>query len=297
MGYYKILLGHSGKALTVKGRKIQSGTDVVQYDWNGGDNQKWTIRDNGDGSFGIMPFSNHKLALDIKGPIENGSVMEIYNNEKNIKQKFCFIKSNLGVEIDTNRYPGVGEAIDRIVEKHPNWEFEILYTNLDFNTAVQGEYEYANKRGNLVYTPTYKGDWIAPNPYVDGPWASASYKGIAYFMDTRNFLNDIDAFQFVDLGNYASSGATIDSIRNQVEGTFLNDYVEDIRRLCEKNNLNPYYIIARLFQEQGKDGSATLNMDGGRGKRYFNPFNIGAVVGNELQQLGNELKKKVGTLW
>ena len=291
-GYYKILLGHSGKALTVKDRKIQSGTDVVQYDWNGGDNQKWTIRDNGDGSFGIMPFSNHKLALDIKGPIENGSVMEIYNNEKNIKQKFCFIKSNLGVEIDTNRYPGVGEAIDRIVEKHPNWEFEILYTNLDFNTAVQGEYEYANKRGNLVYTPTYKGDWIAPNPYVDGPWASASYKGIAYFMDTRNFLNDIDAFQFVDLGNYASSGATIDSIRNQVEGTFLNDYVEDIRRLCEKNNLNPYYIIARLFQEQGKDGSATLNMDGGDGKRYFNPFNIGAVVGNDVATALARAKKE-----
>ena len=27
-------------------------------------------------------------------------------------------------------------------------------------------------------------------------------------MDTRNFLNDVDIFQFVDLGNYASSGAT-----------------------------------------------------------------------------------------
>ena len=27
-------------------------------------------------------------------------------------------------------------------------------------------------------------------------------------MDPRNFLNDDDVFQFVDLGNYASSGAT-----------------------------------------------------------------------------------------
>ena len=76
----------------------------------------------------------------------------------------------------------------------------MLYTGLDFYTAVKAEYEFDNKKGNLIYTPTYKGDWIAPSPYVSGNWASASYNGIAYFMDPRNFLNDIDSFQFVQFG-------------------------------------------------------------------------------------------------
>ena len=91
-GYYRLSLEHSGKCLTVKWRNISSGTEVVQYDWNGGDNQKWIIRQNSDGSFGIIPLTDYSLTLDICGPIENGSVMELYYNEENVKQKFSFIK-------------------------------------------------------------------------------------------------------------------------------------------------------------------------------------------------------------
>lgn len=99
-------------------------------------------------------------------------------------QLFYLYKTTVsGVNIDSVKYPGIMDSLDSLAEKYPNWQFEILYTNLDFSTTVRGEYEYANKQGNLVYTPTYNGDWIAPNPYISGVWASASYKGIAYFMD------------------------------------------------------------------------------------------------------------------
>lgn len=189
---------------------------------------------------------------------------------------------NVNKSIDSKKYPGIATRINQLSVIHPNWEFEFLYTKIDFNTAVQSEYEYANKQANLVYTPTYKGDWIAPNPYVSGVWASASYKGIAYFMDPRNFLNDIDVFQFVDLSDYSSSGATLASIKYQVNGTYLQSYAEDIKRICENVNINPYYAIARLIQEQGKDGSGTIYMKGKDGKLYFNPFNIGAKVGNDI---------------
>ena len=281
-GYYKISLCHSGKYLTVKDKKIASGTEVVQYEWYNGDNQKWIIRDNGNGSVGIIPLSNYGLTLDIKGAIQNGSTLELYNNEKNVKQRFILTKTAISVNINTTKYPGVAESLDKVAAAHPNWQFEILYTNLDFYTAVKGEYEYANKRGNLVYTPTYNGNWIASNPYISGVWASASYNGIAYFMDTRNFLNDVDIFQFVDLGSYSSSGATLSSIQYQVNGTFLEKNAGDIKNACQNKNINPYYVIARLFQEQGRNGSATINMDGGDGKKYQNPFNIGAVVGNDV---------------
>ena len=281
-GYYRISFAHSGKCLTVKNRNISSGEQVVQYEWNEGNNQKWVIRDNGDGSIGILPLTNQDLTLDIFGDISNGSGIELYNNEKNVKQRFCLLKTGIGVNIDSNKYPGIAEAVDKLLEQHPEWQFEVLYTGIDFYTAVQGEYEYDNKKANLVDTNVYKGDWIAPNPYVSGNWSSASYNGIAYFMDPRNFLNDVDAFQFVDLADYYNSGATLDSIQYQVNGTFLNNFAEDVRISCEHQNVNPYYIIARLFQEQGRNGSITIYMDGGDGKLYFNPFNIGAQVGNDF---------------
>ena len=281
-GYYRISFAHSGKCLTVKNRNISSGEQVVQYEWNEGNNQKWVIRDNGDGSIGILPLTNQNLTLDIFGDIANGTGIELYNNEKNVKQRFCLLKTGIGVNIDSNKYPGIAEAVDKLLEQHPEWQFEVLYTGIDFYTAVQGEYEYDNKKANLVDTNVYKGDWIAPNPYVSGNWSSASYNGIAYFMDPRNFLNDVDAFQFVDLADYYNSGATLDSIQYQVNGTFLNNFAEDVRISCEHQNVNPYYIIARLFQEQGRNGSITIYMDGGDGKLYFNPFNIGAQVGNDF---------------
>lgn len=281
-GYYRISFCHSDKYLTVKNNNMASGTDVIQYEWNDNDTQKWIIRDNGNGSMGIIPLNDYSLTLDINGPIENGSKIQIYYNEKNIKQRFVFIKTGIGVSIDSNKYPGIAENVDKLANAHPNWQFEILYTGIDFYTAVKGEYEYANRTANLVDTNVYKGDWIAPNPYVSGNWASASYNGIAYFMDTRNFLNDIDVFQFVDLSDFENSGATIESIQYQVNDTFLHDFAEDVRISCKHQNVNPYYIIARLFQEQGRYGADTIYMDGGDGKTYFNPFNIGAVVGNDV---------------
>ena len=91
-GYYKLSMYHSGKCLTVKYNNIKSGSEIVQYEWNGRDNQKWIIRDNGDGSIGILPLLNTDLTIDILGVIGNGSILELYNNEKNAKQRFCLLK-------------------------------------------------------------------------------------------------------------------------------------------------------------------------------------------------------------
>ena len=275
-GYYQILAAHSNKVLEIK-----DNNNIVQNERQlSKDSQKWILIPNGNGAYNIVSKLNG-LCFDVEnGDIRNGINVRGYQNNGTQAQLFIF--KNAGISIDQNKYPGVQEKVNELVTAHPNWEFDVLYTGLDFYTAVKAEYEFDNKKGNLVYTPTYKGDWIAPSPYVSGNWASASYNGIAYFMDPRNFLNDIDSFQFVDLADYANSGATLDSIQYQVNGTFLNNFAEDVRISCEHQNVNPYYIIARLFQEQGRNGSATIYMDGGDGKQYFNPFNIGAVVGNDV---------------
>ena len=85
-------------------KRIESGkVNKVQYEWNEGNNQKWVIRDNGDGSIGILPLTNQNLTLDIFGDISNGTGIELYNNEKNVKQRFCLLKTGIGVNIDSNK--------------------------------------------------------------------------------------------------------------------------------------------------------------------------------------------------
>ena len=288
-GYYKITAAHSNKSLTVQNNIIQNGMQIVQDDYRGNLSQKWIIRDSGINGLVISPMTRPDLAITIENRIENGSRLILESLQNNNRQMFYFYTTNIGINIDSSKYPGIAEAVDKLTSQHPNWQFEVLYTGLDFYTAVQGEYEHytvdsTGKRqyANLVDTNVYKGAWIAPNPVVTGNWAQASYNGIAYFMDPRNFLNDTDAFQFVDLSDYYNSGATLESIQYQVNGTFLNNFAEDVRISCEHQSVNPYYILARLFQEQGKNGSATIYMDGGDGKQYFNPFNIGAVNGNDV---------------
>ena len=283
-GFYKITARHTGKSLTVKDNNIVGGAEIVQDDYKGLLGQMWIIVDSKINGWTFSPVSRQDLAITIQNKIENGSKIVLGDKQKaSSTQLFYLYKTTVsGVNIDSVKYPGIMDSLDSLAEKYSNWQFEILYTNLDFSTTVRGEYEYANKQGNLVYTPTYNGDWIAPNPYISGVWASASYKGIAYFMDPRNFLNDTDIFQFLDLGNYESSGATLSSIKYQVDDTFLQNNASDIMSACKNKNINPYYVIARLFQEQGRNGSGTINMDGGDGKKYYNPFNIGAQVGNDI---------------
>ena len=282
-GYYYIISQLSDKVLQVGQNNLIEQQDKDESN----DLQKWRVIPDGTGAYNIINKANG-LYMDVKDALyQNGNKIQVTTPNGNIAQLFQFI--DVSILIDENRYPGIKEMVYELKNKHPNWQFEVLYTGINFYTAVQGEYEYysvdkyGNKHpANLVDTNVYKGAWIAPNPIVSGNWAQASYNGIAYFMDPRNFLNDTDVFQFVDLTDYYNSGATLTSIQYEVNGTFLNNFAEDVRVSCERQNVNPYYIIARLFQEQGRQGSSTIYMNGGDGKQYFNPFNIGAVVGNDV---------------
>lgn len=276
-GYYYIRSLYSDKV--VQAGNIHESLTQQTYNSNS-DLQKWIMQPS-QGAYHIISKATG-LYIDVADcQFTNGNKVQTHYGNGNDAQ--LFEMKEIGVAIDEKKYPGIKERINALKLKHPNWRFQILYTTLDFHTAVQSEYDYEDKKGNFVWTPTYYGDWIAPNAYVSGNWASASYAGIAYFMDPRNFLNEEDIFQFADLGNYAASGATIDGIQKQVNDSFLQDFATDVKNACENVNINPYFVIARLFQEQSRNGSGTIYMDGGDGKQYFNPFNIGAVVGKDYE--------------
>ena len=87
-GFYKISMYHNDKSLTVIYSKSSIGSEVMQYDFNWGENQKWIIRDNGDDSISIYPQSNWNYALNVNENIQNGSVLNLNYDNKDETQKF-----------------------------------------------------------------------------------------------------------------------------------------------------------------------------------------------------------------
>ena len=179
--------------------------------------------------------------------------------------------------INTAKYPGYKERLDRLQAIHPTWTFKLLYTGLTFDEAIRGEHAVHSR--NLVPS-SHSGEWICSvcgTRLYDSGWYCASEKAIAYYMDSRNFLDETNVFQFLDLNSYNSDSASLSGIQTKVNGSFLHNYADAINNACRNTNVNPYYIIARLIQEQGYSGTRIgTGMDGGNGRTYYNPFNIGA---------------------
>ena len=64
---------HSGKSLTVKDGMIKEGTEIVQYEYQGLDSQKWTLRDSNKNGWIISPLNNPRRAITVNGSIQNSS--------------------------------------------------------------------------------------------------------------------------------------------------------------------------------------------------------------------------------
>lgn len=208
-------------------------------------------------------------------------------------------------QIDTLRYPGLKEAIISLKSSHPNWNFKILYTGLDWYEVIQNEYTgHGTTPYNLVpaNSSIYNDNWICSicgkATYDTGDWYCASKSAIEYMMDPRNFLDDNNIFQFLELSytNYH-----YDQIVSMVDGSFLNttSIIDTIVDSAKTYNVNPYYIIARLIQEQGKSGTELVAGKGYNGNYvgYYNAFNIGATGSTRADVVVNGLKRAKKEGW
>ena len=194
-----------------------------------------------------------------------------------------------GSNLDTSKYPGFKEKLDTLKANHPNWKFIIMETGLDFEQVIKAQYTgHLGTPKNLIQGKS--GEWICSicgdRVYDTGNWKCASEQAIRYYMDTRNWLVDSPyLFQFLAT-DYLET--TDDRVYQSLNGTFLysRENASIINRVCREKNANPYYIIARLLQEQGNAGGATSKMVDTDGTVYYNLFNIGAS-GNSQQEVYN----------
>lgn len=208
--------------------------------------------------------------------------------------------------IDSNQYPQIKEMLQTLKKQHPNWNFKILYTDIGWSDAIANEYVgHGGSPRNLVpaNNSNYDGDWIckvcgANKTYDSGNWHCASEAAIAYMIDPRNSTNYSDIFQFMQL---SYSDCNVQTIRTMVAGTFLNNesYINAIVEAAKKYNVNAYYIVARILQEQGKSGSTLSSGNGYKGQYvgYYNVFNIGASGSGQENVILNGLKKAQSYGW
>ena len=186
-----------------------------------------------------------------------------------------------------------------------NWKFKILYTGIDWNEAIANEYTgHGSSPKNLV-PDSYAGEWICEycgnKVYDSGSWKCASAKAIKYMMDSRTALNASDIFQFLELSYDNENGYSKEVLKKMLSGSFLDNdtYIDLIINSSKENNVNPYYVTARIIQEQGKQGSILVKGNGynGQFKGYYNVFNIGAFGANKEKVILNGLAKAKSYEW
>ena len=186
-------------------------------------------------------------------------------------------------ELNEGKYPGFKAKLDAIKRERPGWKIRIMETGLDWNEVIRREGDGVGRSPRSLVQGKY-GEWIVSNQtYDNGSWRAASDKAISYVMDPRNWLNPNNSsiLQFMQLSYFEVSD---ENVKVALKDTFFDnmDNARIINNVSKDYNINVFFVVARIIQEQGYKGSATWKMDSD-GKSYYNPFNINAS-GNALQR-------------
>ena len=202
-------------------------------------------------------------------------------------------------------------VLKQIQQLHPNWTFEAYYTGISWDTLILNE-TASHGRNRVINSSDLS--WKCSCGNVASGYACASEGITAYYLDPRNFLNEVNIFQFLEI-SYNSKIHNIDGIKNAVKGTFLDKeitytliekeelvdeqtkekttkdvekeytkhYAEIILEAAKQSNMSPYSIVTKIVQEVGTNGSSSVSgtYEGYTG--YYNFYNLGAYdTGNAI---------------
>lgn len=190
--------------------------------------------------------------------------------------------------------------IDALQKKHPTWNFQALYTNLDWNYVIQNESVFGKNLVPKSYSDSWKN--TTPGEYnveVDAGWVDSSRKAVEYCMDPRNFLNEVRVFQFeeLSLNRQIHNQTAVEKIlygtefyEKKVEykdaygNTIYTDktYSDLIFSAGNTSSVSPYHLASRIKQEVGpflSHSSISGTVAGFEG--LYNFYNIGATSSSE----------------
>lgn len=88
-GTYRVISRHSGKAMDVSGVSTSDGAQIHQWDYVGGNNQKWYFEYQSDGYYEIKPQHVSGKNLDISsGGTANGTKVQQWSDNNSNAQRF-----------------------------------------------------------------------------------------------------------------------------------------------------------------------------------------------------------------
>ncbi len=226
-----------------------------------------------------------------------GSILEGYALSNYIKPRTDAVTNpDYEAYLNTQGFPeSYKESLRILHTEHPTWVFEALHTELDWTEALNAESEVGKNLIQNHVISSWKSmeegayDWNT-NKWVvfDGSdWVAASRELIAYYMDPRNFLDDVNVFQFETL-SYDNSYQTDEGIENILVNSFMGKpitdtdgwtgtYADAFVYAAEQSGVSPYHLASRALQELGTEGSASVSGTVSGYEGFFNFYNIGAT--------------------
>ena len=198
-----------------------------------------------------------------------------------IKIKTDSNKSNFS-SIDTSKYKGYKEALQKLQQQHPNWTIKLVYTGLKWEDVLNAE-QGRDSKGEPYSLTQATGSWrdSSDSDTYQGGWYKASREAIAYMMDPRNSLDQYYVFQFQNLARY--SNETVQKVSIMTNGTYLQSYSSDLVSASQSYNVSAFHLASRMLMEQGTSGWS-VNGYAYNGRTVYNYANIGAT-GSTLENI------------
>lgn len=182
---------------------------------------------------------------------------------------FYFEKdSNASYSKEFADYPGYEELLADLQKDHPNWEFEIYETGLDWSDVLNSETVARHGRSLIQNSNSnWRCSTCGSKQYEPG-WYCASVAAVAYYLDPRNSICEDYIFQFEQL-TYDSKIQTEDGVEkiladcDYMQGkityydtkgakkTINKTYIQVIMEAAEEYDVSPYHIASRIRQEMG----------------------------------------------
>lgn len=195
------------------------------------------------------------------------------------------------------------EYLNKLKKEHPNWSFDAYYTGISWNELLANETDHGHNR--VIKTADEL--WRCSCGNIASGYACASAGITAYYLDPRNFLDDVSIFQFLEI-SYNSNVHNLSGVEKSVKNTFLDNtvtftlngkekkmsYAEIILEAAKESNMSPYSIRTKIIQEVGSKGSSSITGKYEGYEGYYNFFNYGAYDAGNAIVNALEYAKKAG---
>lgn len=178
---------------------------------------------------------------------------------------------------------------------HENWNFQAYYTGIDWNEFIKGESAHGRSRVHSSFDTAYR----CSCGNLSSGYYCANSKITSYFVDPRNFINERNIFQFLDISyneqiytksivekmvakyglfNYGKPITFVMSDENheKYNQKVTMTYTDIIMKAAEVSGMSPISMVIKIVQEVGSDGSGSTDGKNSTYPNTYNFFNIGA---------------------